>query len=82
MEIPPTGFVGSYEVVYVPFLTPVAVTFDPDLVVALLSAEVVFDPDFVSVADAEDSLSEFVDVTDAVALAFGAVVAVADAESL
>jgi hypothetical protein len=63
-------------------LTPDAVTFDPDLVVALLSAEVVFDPDFVSVADAEDSLSEFVDVADAVALVFGAVVAVADAESL
>jgi len=54
----------------------------PDLVVEVLPAEVVFDPEFVSVADAEDSLSEFVDVADSVALAFGAVVAVADAESL
>jgi len=81
MEIPPAGFVALNEVVDVPFLRPV-VTSDPNLVVALLFAEVVFDPDFVSVADAEDSLSEFVDVADVVALAFGAVVAVVDAESL
>jgi hypothetical protein len=56
------------------------VALDPDLVVEVLPPEVVFDSEFVPVADAEDSLSLFVE--DAVAVAFGAVVAVADAESL
>jgi hypothetical protein len=56
------------------------VTFAPDLVVEVLPPEVVFDSEFVPVADAEDSLSDF--VADAVAVVFGAVVAVADAESL